>query len=365
MHCSHNPTNCKLFPKVCEITARKNSQFFRDSPKRKQNLETVQLILKEKEVPLEVISDTKTRWNSTLLMIQRTLSLESAMHALKASLDSSMDRNDKEDSKELDGILLNEREIKAASNIASILEPFKYSCDKISLSKFPTASLVYPFIHRLYHIMTTPGTTEFETEKANAAKEIKDKWEDGNSDVMIASFLDPRFKKLTFLDEEKKNEVIAAIKTKCPESLIQAMIVQEEVTDLEEFFGHPRSRSLHAAEKTEFDKYMDEPEEKLTEKFDPLEWWKNKQKPYPNIAKLAEKYLPIPATTVSVERLFRRTGDIVTKKRTSLDPDMVNNLQMLKMVNEQIFSAFLFEIDFNTFCSQGFMQLLQNLVLRN
>lgn len=62
---------------------------------------------------------------------------------------------------------------------------------------------------------------------------------------------------------------------------------------------------------------------------DPLEWWRESQKLYPRLSLLARKYLCIPATSSSSERVFSTGGNIVTCQRSSLKPDHVNRLVFL------------------------------------
>ena len=50
---------------------------------------------------------------------------------------------------------------------------------------------------------------------------------------------------------------------------------------------------------------------------------------YPNLSKMARKYLGIVATSVPSERLFSATGNIVSAKRSSLDPTNVEKLVFL------------------------------------
>ena len=49
-----------------------------------------------------------------------------------------------------------------------------------------------------------------------------------------------------------------------------------------------------------------------------LEWWKENETFFPNLSVLAKKYLAIPASSVSSERVFSLTGNIVNKKRARL-----------------------------------------------
>lgn len=65
---------------------------------------------------------------------------------------------------------------------------------------------------------------------------------------------------------------------------------------------------------------------------DPLDWWKNKADSYKKLAPIAKFFLCIPGTSVPSERVFSDTGNIVTKKRASLDPDTVNQLVFLRSV---------------------------------
>ncbi|KAG2467642.1 ZBED1 protein, partial [Polypterus senegalus] len=62
---------------------------------------------------------------------------------------------------------------------------------------------------------------------------------------------------------------------------------------------------------------------------DPLLWWKGHEATYPHIAKLAKRYLCIPATSVASERVFSTAGDIVTATRSVLSAENVDKLIFL------------------------------------
>ena len=62
---------------------------------------------------------------------------------------------------------------------------------------------------------------------------------------------------------------------------------------------------------------------------DPLEWWKQKEGSFPNLAALARKYLAIPASSVSAERIFSLAGNLISKKICRLSPDTVDMLIFL------------------------------------
>jgi hypothetical protein len=58
----------------------------------------------------------------------------------------------------------------------------------------------------------------------------------------------------------------------------------------------------------------------------PLTWWASRQTTLPRLAMLAKKFLAIPATSVSCERLFSASGNIMNKKRTRLAPATLSKI---------------------------------------
>ena len=49
-----------------------------------------------------------------------------------------------------------------------------------------------------------------------------------------------------------------------------------------------------------------------------LKWWKEHAVLFPYLSQVARRYLAMPATSASVERLFSVAGQVVTAKRNSL-----------------------------------------------
>ena len=60
-----------------------------------------------------------------------------------------------------------------------------------------------------------------------------------------------------------------------------------------------------------------------------LMWWKEHATRFPYLSQLARRYLAMPDTSASVERLFSVAGQIVTAKRANLHPSTVTLLVFL------------------------------------
>lgn len=79
--------------------------------------------------------------------------------------------------------------------------------------------------------------------------------------------------------------------------------------------------------KTEVNLYFTEPAIGATENL--LCWWKKNEMKFPLLARLARKYLAIPATSAPAERLFSVAGLVLEEKRTNLKPNKVDKILFL------------------------------------
>lgn len=67
-----------------------------------------------------------------------------------------------------------------------------------------------------------------------------------------------------------------------------------------------------------------------------LTYWKDTQKNEPALAKLAEVVLSVPCSQTSVERAFSALSLILTKHRSRLNSDNIDNLLFIRL-NESLF----------------------------
>ena len=79
---------------------------------------------------------------------------------------------------------------------------------------------------------------------------------------------------------------------------------------------------------SEVDNYL--LEDCIPEENNPLEYWKNSQHKFPNLAKLAAKYLSIPASSGAVERLFSVAGNIFRPNRCNLSDSNFEKLVFIR-----------------------------------
>jgi len=69
---------------------------------------------------------------------------------------------------------------------------------------------------------------------------------------------------------------------------------------------------------------------------DPLAWWRQNSRNFPILSRLARKFLAIPATSASSERLFSTAGNILTSKRNSLGDDALSSMIFLRGIERDM-----------------------------
>lgn len=108
-------------------------------------------------------------------------------------------------------------------------------------------------------------------------------------------------------------------------SSLLVSLLGQSFTDAE---GTVQTKTAYARAEEEMDRYCKAPSLPLTE--DPLNWWCVHEVTFPLLSRLTKRYLCIPGTSVSAERVFSTAGDVVTAKRSSLKPEYVDQLVFLQ-----------------------------------
>lgn len=191
--------------------------------------------------------------------------------------------------------------------------------------------------------------------------DLKKRYQDPNIQLLLnkTTFLDPRMKTLVHLSQTEQESVLnsltdemamASVQTQSDEPTSAGILfIADQNNDtsaqckklsalqklLGDSFFHssdgddqaPASVSLNELILSEISRYKAKPLLALNEKI--LDWWQSHGPRYPNLKKMAKKYLAIVATSVPSERLFSTAGNIINAKRSSLDPSNVEKLIFL------------------------------------
>ena len=153
--------------------------------------------------------------------------------------------------------------------------------------------------------------------------------------ALLASALDPRHKSLRFLDaattrEAVRNNLVLKLaeandggEAESEEDVPPCPVKKKKDDGLSSFFGEDYAEPVTTGV-DEVLRYTAEPCIPLTS--DPLVWWDENRHIYPKLAKLAFKYLCVPATSVPAERVFSAAGLIISRLRSRLSPEHVDML---------------------------------------
>ena len=175
----------------------------------------------------------------------------------------------------------------------------------------------------------------------NLLAEMRRRFLNIESNYLLAStcLLDPRFKKLgftdtgaldtanrhllgemtgaTFASPEPENERSVCSTTT---SNTAALWVQFD----QRVWESPSERSTGVDATVERRQYIQS--RNISRDDDPLKWWAENQCHLPQLQLLARKYLCIPGTSVSSERLFSKAGQVVQARRSNLKPSNVDKI---------------------------------------
>jgi hypothetical protein len=233
---------------------------------------------------------------------------------------------------------LTEEEYKDIKILIEFLKPFriatKYFEETTSSTNISISGMIPVIINLIHHCKNFKSKVESENILnmiENIREEINDRWVDIDIMFYATSFVNPIFKKLQFLKEEKINEVKDYIKQEIDK------IEFKEDNDSEEdkkekgesfkcLFGF--EIESEGDNQNEFINYNNE----LPQKFgvDIFEYWKNNSKKYPKLSIVARKLLSLQGSSSDTERDFSFMGNMITEKRTNLKPDKVSKMVFIK-----------------------------------
>lgn len=190
--------------------------------------------------------------------------------------------------------------------------------------------------------------TNLPREVLNMAKTLKEKLMirfDRIEDNLLnaqATILDPRFKKHEFINEDKYNRSISQLRNKLQSSIRteQLDLPQQSSSSAPQYSNSAiwgdfdksvvnaiGGNNSTAAGIIELDKYLNE--QIISRHENPLLWWSERQKVYPQLYEIVKTRLCIIATSVPCERLFSKAGQVITDRRNRLESKKISKILFL------------------------------------
>ena len=296
------------------------------SPKKEQELST---LAKNQNIKYKkLIRDVKTRWNSTYSMLEAFLENKAIINAM-VSLNNNFEK-----------LSLTENEWKEIRVFCDFLKPFFEFTVEMSGSEYPTLGMLLLFLdHLLDHLKETIQNTESQipTWVKDIAKVMKQKFDTlsnnlDNTASYLALLLDPRYKTqiipnnidiemakqllLTeftsyqnFVNQEKEINDEKETDTAIVEEKRKPSGIMEQILQKKRKYNNSQSRN-------EVNEYLVIPVE--SQNVNPCKWWKHHKTQYPILSRIARDYICIPASSVSSEQAFSKSGELISKRRNRL-----------------------------------------------
>jgi hypothetical protein len=276
--------------------------------------------------------DISTRFNSVYIMLD---SIERMLDEVTAKLTAT------------DNIqYISNIRRRTLSNVVKELKRFSDATKKLSVEKEVTIHLVLPVLHELQSKLCKQADKyrkddERDIEKLcnELSKAVKEKclnkltWYEIAATVLYLPFRD--HPAVTSREEEVdrvQQDFRAMLVTidsghsqTQPVAKKAKTVLPDSGSDSDEEYDADSSQTFHDDEVTSYSTTAYE-----CDNATPLEFWKTQQKKLPGLAKIARSIFAIPASQNKTERSFSAAGNIMTDRRTMLDPDHLDELLILR-----------------------------------
>ena len=271
--------------------------------------------------------DVDTRWNSTYDMLSQYVKQHDAILNVLIK-EGKMN------------LCLSPKDIDTINRAIDVLQPFKEATAEMSAEKFTTISKVLPMIKILMSKVNQKKGSSL-TDKLRDNMSARFHTMESSVYLQIATLLDPRFKRKGLKDEQSVRS--------CIDTLKQLIATPNDTEMIQEGKEEKKNKINESSSLwDDFDDEEDEVEEKtltasemeikyyleckkIERSSDPLMWWKSNCHALPRLSSLAKKYLATPATSVPSERIFSKTGELLSKKRSNLKK---SNVDMIIFLNK-------------------------------
>lgn len=274
--------------------------------------------------PLQLIGDSRTRWNSTRDMLERCIHMRKAIDGFI------------HDQPDLSHLHLLSAEWDLLLAVMQFLDPFKTLTLAMSSEYRPSASQYIGVMQSIQlHIQQTLAR-DFNSPLADVVRACRTKFEKysaiiySNETLLLASLLDPRIKTLQHgtISVQAEYLIRACLQlTESPEPTPD--MLSEPAVEISSFVPwllQLERPSPIADVRTQVWTYLRAPR---TKEPDILGWWAISKSDYPALAELARVRLCVQATSCDVERTFSAAGNIISDDRSRLTAEMCGVLVCL------------------------------------
>ena len=350
---------------------QKLTVFIKNSTKCIEKIDVLQKELFPDNPVLKVKMDVRTRWNSTLDMMQRLIKLQRPIDEFLLYYNSAAGK------KEFKGIKtklpwISDEKWAILHGLCYLLSSFGKATEILSGEQYSTFVSAMPVLRKIKHYISDPELFKFDSPNLSKTKqaffdtygsmpfftnvtnkldtcrklllfEFNSRFTGLDPSVLWASLLDPRFGLLSthWKDDEEKE---------CATKLLIAEVFEltkgEDVDTAEECFSDSEksaadedfsfdfaaaSSAAQATTNNDVENRLERTKIHVTHEVQsyllgiqslhnpkPLKWWSVNNTKYPLVAKAARKWLSVPATSTPSERVFSICGIVDTAKRTRL-----------------------------------------------
>lgn len=249
--------------------------------------------------------------------------------------------------KKLKDLVLTQSDMNRLKSIHKLLKSLDVATTVLGMNRRPTGSLVLPIIEtikkKVFEADLDDSPAFIEDMKRDMLEDFTDRVaQNVNLEVMRnASALDPCEKKLKFLKSKPARKVVQSRLLRELRELKSKEIPADEEEGIKEPVEKRKRFGINYSDseedetpddliniEQEWNMYLEEPECSYDE--DPLQWWRERKAKYPNVVRLARKYLCIPATSVEAERTFSALGLLLSKRRLAMTAEHASMQMFLK-----------------------------------
>ena len=230
-------------------------------------------------------------------------------------------------------LVLTPSDVLILKDALALLAPFEETTREISGETFISISKIIPMARSLQLMISKSTSTR--PLKLELIEQMRQRFTnmEGNLLLSLSTLLDPRFKKLGFVDSNKYKEAVQYLTGEIGNlvELDEPTITHWFWAALDEKVATSRSTTVTASATVLVRSFLDQ--HNITRTDNPLTWWSNMSKSFSMLVPIAKQYLAIPGTSVPSERLFSKAGELISAKRASVKS---KNVELILFLNKSL-----------------------------